>query len=52
MSEIQIQEMQDKILKGIALSYERLIEKKKKNDEELVFADENGKIIRVKARDL
>ena len=51
MSDAEIKEIREKILKGIALAYERLVEQKKKDDGELVFS-ENGKIVRVKARDL
>ncbi len=41
----------DKIIKGVALSYTRLVEEAKKNDDYLVFS-ENGKIVKVKARDI
>jgi hypothetical protein len=39
------------ILKGISLSFQRLVEQKKKNDEELVFF-RDGEIVKIKARDL
>ncbi len=51
MNETDIQELEDKILEGIALAYQKLVEQKKKEDGELVFS-QNGEIIRVKARDL
>lgn len=51
MSEQEKRDMRDKILHGIALAFERLVEQKKREDGELVFS-ENGKIVRVRARDL
>lgn len=39
-----------KLRKGLDLSFERLLETKKKTDGILVFS-RNGKIIRIKARD-
>ncbi|MDR1458983.1 MAG: hypothetical protein LBI60_02060 [Bacteroidales bacterium] len=50
MDEKEIIEIRTKILKGISLSFRRLVEEKKKNDEELVFF-KKGKIIKIKARD-
>jgi hypothetical protein len=41
----------EKLLKGLALSHLRLVEEAKKNDDYLVFS-ENGKIVKVKARDI
>lgn len=40
-----------KILKGLELSFQRLVEKTAKEDGELVFS-QDGKIVRVKAKDL
>lgn len=51
MNEIDIKELEKKILEGIALAYQKLVEQKKKEDGELVFS-QNGKIVIVKARDL
>jgi len=51
MSDVEIKELRDKIVRGIALAYERLVEQKKKEDGELVFSDK-GKIVKIKARDL
>lgn len=51
MDKKEIDEMREKIKKGIALSYERLVEQKKKEDGVLVFS-KDGKIVTVKARDL
>ena len=41
----------EKILKGIQISFEKLVKEKAKNDEELIF-EENGKIVRIKAKDI
>jgi len=41
----------DLIEKGVNLAYRRMLEEKAKNDEEIVVS-ENGKIIRIKARDV
>lgn len=43
--------LNEKILKGIALAHERLVLKKRKEDEELIFS-QNGQIVRIKARDI
>lgn len=51
MNENDIKELEEKILEGVALAYEKLVEQKKKEDGELVFSRE-GKIVVVKARDL
>ncbi|MEI8203258.1 MAG: hypothetical protein WCH34_09620 [Bacteroidota bacterium] len=41
----------EKILKGLELAFQRLVEKKSKEDGELVF-EIDGKIVRIKAKDL
>lgn len=51
MNDIDIKELEKKILEGIALAYQKLVEQKKKEDGELVFS-QDGKIVVVKARDL
>ena len=51
MSEIEIKQMQEKIDAGILLAQKRLIEKTKKEDGELVVV-RDGKVVRIKARDL
>ena len=51
MSEIEIKQMQEKINPGILLASKRLIEKTKKEDGELVVV-RDGKVVRIKARDL
>ncbi len=51
MNDKDMKELEEKILKGIALAYEKLVEQKKREDGELVFS-QDGKIITVKARDL
>jgi len=43
--------IEEKILKGLQISFEKLVKEKAKNDEDLIFG-ENGKIIRVKAKDI
>lgn len=43
--------LRNKLLVGINLSYSRLIEKKQKEDGNLIFS-QNGKIVKVKARNL
>jgi hypothetical protein len=51
MTKEGIVELRSKILKGIDLAYQRLLNAKQKNDEYLVFS-KKGKIIRIKARQL
>ena len=51
MSEIEIKQMQEKIDAGILLAQKRLIEKTKKEDGKLVV-ERDGKVVRIKARDL
>lgn len=51
MSEIEIKQMQEKINEGILLARKRLIEKTKKENGELVVV-RDGKVVRIKARDL
>ena len=41
----------EKILKGIKISFEKLVKEKARDDEELVFG-ENGKIVKIKAKDI
>ena len=41
----------EKILKGIQISFEKLVKEKAKDDEELIF-EENGKIVRIKAKNI
>ena len=51
MSEMEIKQMQEKIDAGILLAQKRLIVKTKKEDGELVVV-RDGKVVRIKARDL
>lgn len=44
-------EIKEKVLAGLELSFQKLIQDKSKEDKVLVFA-QDGKIVRVKARDL
>lgn len=51
MNTIQSDPLVDKITAGVKLAIQRLIERTKKEDGELVIS-RNGKVVRVKARDL
>ncbi len=51
MNKEEVEIMQDKIVKGVELAYNRLLIEKQKDDSELVFSS-NGKIVNIKARDL
>ena len=51
MDKKKIKDIREKILKGISVAFDRLVEQKKKEDGELVFS-QDGKIVTVKARDL
>jgi len=51
MSQTEIDKTLDKITEGVKLSIQRLIERTKKEDGELVIS-KDGKVVRVKARDL
>lgn len=51
MSELEIKQLQEKIDEGILLAQKRLIEKAKKEDAELVV-EQDGKVVRIKAKDL
>ncbi len=52
MSRRDFQILSKKIVEGVNLVVERLVEQRAKENGELVFADESGKIIRVKAKEL
>lgn len=51
MSTTESDQLVNKITAGVKLAIQRLIERTKKEDGELVVS-RNGKIVRVKARDL
>jgi len=51
MTKTEIKVMRSKILQGIEISYNKLLTERQKEDGELLFS-ENGKVIKVKARDL
>jgi len=51
MNKEEVEIMQDKIVRGVELAYNRLLIEKQKDDSELVFSS-NGKIVNIKARDL
>ncbi len=52
MNEAEIQEMENKILKGLSLACKRLLKQKRKENGILVITDKDGNIVHVKARDL
>jgi len=43
--------IEEKILKGLQISFEKLVKEKAKNDKDLIF-EENGEIIRIKAKEI
>jgi hypothetical protein len=51
MTKENIKDLHRKILQGLELAYSRLLSSKQKDDEELVIS-RNGKIVKVKAREL
>lgn len=51
MSEQEIREFEENIVKGVHIAFQRLVNQKKKENGELVFS-RNGNIFRVKAADL
>lgn len=51
MSELEQKRLRDKIMKGLKLSFERLVHEKKQKNEDLIFS-RNGKIIKIKAKDI
>ena len=51
MNKDEVKELRDKIIKGIDLAYDRMLITKQKDDSELVFS-RNGKIVKIKAKDL
>ena len=51
MNDKEIAELREKILKGIALSFEKLVQSKIKTNGELVFSID-GEIVFIKAKDL
>ena len=48
----RLDDLGDKILKGAQLAVDRMIDQAIKNDEEIVIAGKDGKVMHVKARDL
>ena len=51
MSQTEADKILDKITEGVKLSIQRLVDRTKKENGELVIS-RNGKVVRVKARDL
>lgn len=51
MNKDKVNELRTKILKGLDLSFKRLLITKQKEDGELIFS-EKGQIVRIKAKEL
>lgn len=51
MTKENVKDLREKILLGIELAYSRLLSSKQKDDAELVIT-RNGKIVKIKAREL
>jgi hypothetical protein len=51
MNQAEADKLLDKITEGVKLSIQRLVERTKKEDGYLVIS-RNGKVVRIKARDL
>jgi hypothetical protein len=51
MKKENVKDLREKILQGLDLAYSRLLASKQRDDAELVIS-KNGKIVRVKAREL
>lgn len=45
------EEIKDKVIEGLDLAFKRLVEKKRKENSYLIFS-ENGKIVKVMAKDI
>lgn len=52
MSESEIQKLTEKIVQGISLSNDRLLEQKKRENGVLVIEDDCGNIVHVRAREI
>lgn len=51
MTKENVKDLRAKILQGLELAYTRLLSSKQKDDQDLVIS-RNGKVVKVKARDL
>lgn len=51
MDKNEKEELSKKIIRGVNLAYRRLIEKKQREDGELIYSID-GKIVRIRARDI
>lgn len=51
MTKVELNDMRTKILQGIEMSYNKLLSERQEEDGELLFS-ENGKVVKVKAREL
>lgn len=51
MSELESRELRDNIVDGLNLSFQKLVQEKKKEDSELAIADK-GQVITIKATEI
>jgi hypothetical protein len=51
MNEQEVREFEESIVRGAHIAFQRLVNEKKKEDGELVFA-KNGHVFRIKAADI
>lgn len=51
MSELETRELRDNIVSGLGVAFQKLLQEKKKNGSDFVFADK-GKLIKVKAEEM
>ncbi len=45
-------EIREKIIKGLELSHQKLIKRKKEQNLDLIVSDSNGNVIKIPAKDL
>lgn len=51
MSELETRELRDNIINGLNLSFQKMVQEKKRTNSELVFADK-GRMVKIKATDI
>lgn len=51
MNDQEIREFEENVVKGVNIAFQRLVKEKKKENGELAFS-RNGRVFRVKAREL
>ncbi len=52
MSEQESRKLREEFLAGMDITFQKLVEEKKKNNSELAFAEKKGDIVKVKATDI